>query len=191
MEMMKAPRILLGLVLATTLTSLTSAAVDLSAQAAPRKDFQIALDILSTVLGYNQYEIFDDVTANVKDGVATLTGKVTRPYKKDEIEKRVKRVRGVTSVRNEIEVLPPSKFDEQMRIRIADAIYTNSAFWQYSTLQNPPIHILVEGSQVTLVGTVRSELDKKLAQSLAMQVGAGAITNKLLTEAEARQGLER
>ena len=44
---------------------------------------------------------------------------------------------------------------------------------------------------MTLSGTVRSDLDKKLAHSLAMQAGAGNVTNKLLTDAEARQALER
>jgi osmotically-inducible protein OsmY len=186
METMKAARWALSVVLATSLMTASP-----SAQGAPRKDFQIALDILTAVLNYDRYTIFDDVSANVKDGVATLTGKVTQPDKRTEIEKRVQRIKGVSAVRNQIEVLPPSKFDEDLRIRVANTIYNNSAFWQYSTLDKPPIHILVEGSHVTLTGVVRSDLDKKLAQSLAMQAGAGNLTNKLQTEAEARQGLEK
>jgi len=163
----------------------------LAAQGAPRKDFQIALDIYNVVMNYDRYSIFDDVTAHVKDGNATLTGKVTRQDIKTEIEKRVKKIKGVVAVKNEIGVLPPSKFDEELRVRVAGTIYNNTAFWHYSTLEKPPIHIIVEGSKVTLTGTVRSDTDRKLAQSLAMQAGAGNITNKLMTEAEARQSLEK
>jgi len=177
--------------LALTLMAALFATAVTFAQGAPRKDFQIALDILNSVGGYHDYSIFDDVTVTVKDGFATLTGKVIRRDVKNEIEKRTKKIRGVVGVKNEISVLPPSKFDEDLRIRVANAIYNNQAFWGYSTMVNPPIHIIVDGSQVTLVGTVRSDTDKKLAQSLAMQAGAGNITNRLMTEMEARQSLEK
>jgi osmotically-inducible protein OsmY len=161
------------------------------AAAAQRKDFQIALDVLSTVTNYDPYGIFDDVTVNVREGVATLTGKVTMPYKRDEIEKRVKGIKGINGVKNQIEVLPASKFDEDLRVRIANAIYQNSNFWAYATLPKPPIHIIVEGNRVTLAGIVHSDVDRKLAQSLAMQAGAGQLTNNLKTDAEARESIEK
>ena len=50
---------------------------------------------------YTQFTIFDDVSASVKDGVVTLTGKVTMPYKRDDIEKRVAKVDGVREVRDQ------------------------------------------------------------------------------------------
>ena len=177
----------------TLLSSVLAAALatSLAAQATPRKDFQIALDVLNSVLNYDRYTIYDDVSANVKEGHVTLTGKVIRQDVKSEIEKRVKKIKGVVTVKNDIGVLPASKFDDELRVRIAGAIYNNTAFWHYSTLVNPPIHIIVEGSQVMLTGTVRSDTDKKLAQSLAMQAGAANITNRLMTEAEARQSLEK
>jgi osmotically-inducible protein OsmY len=156
-----------------------------------RKDFQVALDVLSTVTDYAQYGIFDDITVHVRDGVTTLTGKVTMPFKRDEIEKRVKKIKGVASVRNQIEVLPVSKFDEDLRVRIANAIYGNSNFWAYSMLPKPPIHIIVEGNRVALSGIVHTDIDRKLAQSLAMQAGAGLVTNNLKTDAEARAALEK
>ena len=52
---------------------------------AERKDFQVAKDIAKTVQRYTQFTIFDDVSAPVKDGVVTLTGKVTMPYKRGEM----------------------------------------------------------------------------------------------------------
>ncbi|HMB79812.1 MAG TPA: BON domain-containing protein, partial [Vicinamibacterales bacterium] len=80
-----------------------------------RKDFQVAKDIATSVQRYTRFTIFDDISANVKDGVVTLTGKVTMPYKREDIEKRVAKVAGVLGVTNEISVLPVSQFDEQLR----------------------------------------------------------------------------
>jgi hypothetical protein len=53
-----------------------------------RKDFQIFKDVATSVERYTRFTIFDDVSANVTDGVVTLTGKVTMPYKRDDIEAR-------------------------------------------------------------------------------------------------------
>ena len=56
----------------------------------------------------------------------TLVGKVTMPYKKNDIEKRVAQAwRLSTSIVNQIEVLPVSQFDNELRFRIARAIYSN------------------------------------------------------------------
>ena len=122
-----------------------------------RKDFQVAKDIATTVQRYTQFTIFDDVSANVKDGVVTLTGKVTMPYKRDDIEKRIAKVDGVRSVSDQITVLPVSQFDDELRYRIARSIYNNSNFWNYAIMPNPPIHIVVEHGRVTLTGVVQSE----------------------------------
>ena len=43
---------------------------------AERKDLQVAKDIATSVQRYTQFTIFDDVNANVTDGVVTLTGVV-------------------------------------------------------------------------------------------------------------------
>ena len=105
------------------------------------------------------FTIFDSVDANVKDGVVTLTGRVTMPYKRDDIEKRVAKIDGVREVRDEIAVLPVSQFDDQLRYRIARAIYSNPNFWNYAIMADPPIHIVVEHSRVTLTGVVQSDVD--------------------------------
>jgi osmotically-inducible protein OsmY len=156
-----------------------------------RKDFQIAKDIATSVQRYTQFTIFDDVSGNVKDGVVTLSGKVTMPYKRDDIEKRVKKLDGVRDVRDEITVLPVSQFDEELRYRIARSIYNNSNFWNYAIMPNPPIHIVVEHGRVTLTGVVQSEVDRMLARSLASQFGAFSVTNALKTDAEIREALEK
>ncbi len=155
---------------------------------AERKDFQVAKDIAATVQRYSQFTIFDDVSAYVKDGAVTLTGKVTMPYKRDDIAKRIAKVDGVHSVNDQIAVLPVSQFDDELRYRIARSIYNNSNFWNYAIMPNPPIHIVVEHGRVTLTGVVQSEVDRMLARSLATQFGALSVTNALKTDAEVANG---
>src|SRR5436190_18003102 len=109
-----------------TLAAALALSADIAgAAAAPidRKDFQVFKDVATSVDRYTQFTIFDDVSASVKDGVVTLSGKVTMPYKRDDIEKRVAKVNGVVTVRDQITVLPVSHFDDEMRYRIARSIY--------------------------------------------------------------------
>jgi hyperosmotically inducible periplasmic protein len=161
------------------------------AQQPTRKDLDVFKDVAKQVNRYTQYTVFDDINASVDQGIVTLTGKVTMPYKRDDIEKRVVKVDGVRQVKNEIQVLPVSQFDNDLRYRIARAIYWNSSFWQYAAMVNPPIHIVVDRGQVTLTGVVNSEVERMLARSLAAQFGAFSVTNDLKTDAEVRAALER
>lgn len=156
-----------------------------------RKDFQVLLDVAKSVERYTQFTIFDDVNASVKDGVVTLTGRVTMPYKRNDIAKRVAKIDGVREVSNQIGVLPVSQFDDELRYRIARAIYGHSNFWNYAIMANPPIHIVVEHGRVTLTGVVGSNLDRVLARSLANQFGAFSVDVTLKTDAEVREALEK
>lgn len=156
------------------------------AAAQDSKDLGIALAISHQIERYSQFTIFDYVSGTVDNGVVTLTGKVTMPYKKNDIARRAGEVSGVKEVLNRIDVLPVSIYDDQLRRRIARAIYGNSAFWQYGAMANPPIHIIVEGGHVTLTGVVNSNVDRMLARSLAIGFGEFSVTNELRTDAEMR-----
>ena len=157
-----------------------------------RKDLQVFNDISKAVTRYAQFTIFDSVDATVKDGVVTLTGRVTMPYKKDAIEKRVAKIDGVRQVNDQISVLPASQFDDRLRYRIARAIYSNPNFWNYAIMADPPVHIVVEHSRVTLTGVVQSEVEKMLARSIATgQFGVMSVDNQLKTDAEAKEALEK
>src|SRR5258708_11601108 len=160
-------------------------------QSTDRKDLQVLKDVATSVQRYTRFTIFDDVSASVKDGVVTLTGKVTMPFKHEEIAKRVAKIDGVTAVRDQIGVLPVSQFDDELRVRIARSIYGNSNFWNYGIMPNPPIHIVVEHGRATLTGVVQSDVDRMLARSLATQFGALSATNALKTDAEMRTILEK
>jgi hyperosmotically inducible protein len=156
-----------------------------------RENLQIFRDVSSQVLRYTQFSIFDSVHANVENGIVTLTGKVTMPYKRTDIEKRVARVHGVREVQNDLEVLPVSIHDDELRYGIARAIYGNSAFWNYAAMANPPIHVIVERGQVTLEGVVNNNVERTLARSIAGSFLAFSVTNNLKTDAEVKADLER
>ena len=162
-----------------------------SSAAQERKDLQVFNDISTTVNRYTQFTIFDSVDAAIDEGDVVLSGWVTMPYKKTDIERRVLKIDGVRSVRNDIQVTPVSQFDDELRFRIARAIYGHSSFWNYAAMANPPIHIVVVRGHVTLTGTVNSQVDRMLARSLATGFGAFDVKNALRTDAEVREALEK
>ena len=165
-------------------------ALSVSAWAADPNNLQVYRDASKQVLTYPQFSIFDAVHMQIDNGVVTLTGKVTMPYKKNDIEKRVGKIDGVHQVVNQIEVLPVSFFDDELRFRIARAIYGNSTFWGYGSMANPPIHIIVENGHVTLDGVVNNNVERMLARSVASSLGAFSVTNDLKTDAEMQQEIE-
>src|SRR5687768_14641250 len=93
------------LIAAGVLASLTIAS---AAVAQDHRDQQLADQIAASVRSYPQFTIFDDVSGRIDDGVVVLSGKVTMPYKKQDIEQRVARIDGIREMRSEISVLPVS-----------------------------------------------------------------------------------
>ena len=162
-----------------------------TAFAQPRKDLQVFNDVSRQVQRYVYFTIFDDVRATVDQGVVTLSGKVTMPFKVKELARRVEKVDGVTQVVNQLEVLPVSISDDELRYEIARAIYGNPSFWHYAAMANPPIHIIVDRGRVTLTGVVNSNVERMLARSIATSYGAFKVTDDLKTDAEVRAALEK
>src|ERR1700751_5132255 len=52
--------------------------------------------------------VFDNLSYKIDNGIVTLTGQVTQPVRKSDVENAVKRIHGVTAVNDQIEVLPLS-----------------------------------------------------------------------------------
>lgn len=155
-----------------------------------RKDLQVFNDVAKQVNGYSQLTIFDSISASVDAGRVVLSGWVTMPYKRDDLGKRVRKVDGVSALDNTIQVLPVSQFDDELRFRVARAIYGHSLFWNYAAMANPPIHVVVNRGHVTLEGVVNSNVERMLARSLASGLGAFDVKNALKTDAEVREALE-
>lgn len=145
----------------------------------------LAKEIGQSILTYTRYSVFDDVSANLDGGVVTLTGKVTMPFKAKDLTARIERLPGVTAVRDDIQVLPVSIYDDQLRYVLARRIYGNSAFQPYAVTSYPPIHIIVDHGNVTLTGVVNSNVDRVLARHLvSLTFGVFSVNDELRTDAE-------
>jgi len=155
------------------------------------RNLQLFKSIQRKVLEYPHYTVFDTVSAEIDKGVVTLTGKVTMPYKREEIERRVAGLNGVKEVRNRIDVLPASKSDDELRLAIARAIYGHPSFRTLASRVNPPIHVIVERGRVTLRGVIMSEGDRLLIRSIARSFDAFDVKDELRTEADAQDELEK
>jgi hyperosmotically inducible protein len=152
---------------------------------AAASDRLLADRIGDEVRNYVYYTIFDDLKGRVANGLVTLTGKVTEPYKAKDIARLVKRVSGVREVDNKIEVLPVSIFDDELREQIASSIYRDPLFSNYAMQVNPPIHIVVDRGRVTLTGVVASEVERRSAEMKARSAfGAFQVVNKLMLDRE-------
>jgi hyperosmotically inducible protein len=163
-----------------------------SASALDKQDLQLFKDIQKSVNHYAYFTIFDDISASVKDGIVTLDGHVTQPFKREDIEKRVAKVGGVVKVQDRIAVLPVSQFDDQLRLRLARAIYGQPGFWLYGRGAYPSIHIVVDHGHVTLTGVVNNDADRQMAGTTArQQFGVMSLKNDLKTKQEVKDALER
>jgi hyperosmotically inducible protein len=131
-------------------------------------DTDIARDVTHAIRMYPYYDIFDLVNGDVKDGVVTLRGAVHLPVHASAYVNLAKEVSGVKVVKNELEVLPLSNFDDQIRLRVARAIYGSGQLGpRYGIQALPPIHIIVKNGNVRLEGVVGTQIDKQIAEQKA------------------------
>ena len=143
-------------------------------------DQKVAEEVAKAVNRYPYFTIYDDVNLQIENGAVTLNGRVTMPYKSEEIGKRVSKVLGVQSVDNRIETLPVNIGDQKLRAALLYRIYGDSTFREYASRVNPPIHIIVERGRVALTGAVRSEVERRKAEHIARSTfGVFAVENRL------------
>jgi hyperosmotically inducible protein len=129
------------------------------------------------------YGVFDNLAFKVDGSKVTLMGQVARPSLKKSAERVVKNVEGVEHVENQIEVLPNSNHDDDIRIAVYRAIYSQPALQRYQLRAVPPIHIIVNKGDVSLEGVVSTEADKNIAGIQANGVGGVfKVTNNLRVE---------
>ena len=142
-------------------------------------DEKLVAEVADKIQHYNQLTLYDDIQGRVRNGMVYLNGFVTEEKKQSDLIERVAKVRGVQAIDNKIAVLPANQADDQMRVRIATAIYSDEAFVNYS-MANPPIHVIVNNGHVTLTGIVRSEIEKRKALEAARFVnGVLAVDDKV------------
>lgn len=142
---------------------------------------------LAKKLAYDRVGYYDNafnyLTLNVKDGVVTVGGSTYNDVGRDSALAIVQRTPGVKDVVSEVKVLPTSIFDDNLRVRVARAIYGDSVLGRYGTDPADPIRIVVENGHVTLYGTVQNQMDKNIAGVRASEVpGAFSVDNKLAVD---------
>src|SRR5438270_2467286 len=147
---------------------------------------------LSDKLRYDQYNygynVFNNINLAVQDGYVTLTGQVRTDSDRDSAESVVAHTAGVRGVHNELQVEQNGAMDEELRYRIARAIYGHPSLRMYAMDPQAPIRIVVENGNVTLYGWVNSEVDKTMAAMQARQVfGVKNVDNKLMTEKDVKK----
>ena len=169
---------------AAALVVSVAAAADKNHSNAPRTGADLEKSLRHEILMYPNYTLWDDVSFRVADGNVELLGAVTQPYKRSDIERIVQHVSGVTSVTNQIEVLPLSPQDDRLRLQVARAIYRDNVLSRYAMGAIPAIHIIVDNGKVTLTGAVQSAMDKQIAGMRASGAGLsfGPVVNNLTVD---------
>jgi hyperosmotically inducible protein len=158
------------------------------------------------------YGVFDFLAFKYDKGTATLMGDAYRPVLKTDAVRAVKRVSGVDQVVDKIEELPVSQNDDELRWKTYYAIYRDpflsryapgggmlwghrhafgtglhplgaGPFLGYEPIGDYPIHIIVKGGKITLLGVVDNESDKTVAGMKARGVtGSFGMDNQLMVE---------
>lgn len=145
-----------------------------------RSEERITREVRHELLMLPYFGVFDYLAYKVDGGTVTLTGEVVRPVLKSDAENAVKRIEGVDHVNNQIEVLPPSSMDDQLRIRLFHVIYGDPGLEKYALGVQKPIRIIVKNGHVTLEGVVDNQSDKDLANIRAKSVpGTFSVDNNL------------
>ena len=142
-------------------------AVLIAAIAAPASAFQsdnrISREVRHELLLLPYYTVFDLLQYKVDGGTVTLSGAVNNPALKSDAGNVVKHIEGVERVVNNIEVLPPSPMDDQIRRAEYRAIYGFGGLYRYGIGSQQAIHIIVKNGHVTLAGVIDSVGDKDAA----------------------------
>jgi hyperosmotically inducible protein len=148
------------------------------------------------------YGVFDNLEFRVEGGVVTLLGQASRLTLKSDAERIIKRIEGVSTVNNKIEVLPLSSNDDRIRAAVYTRLYRTPTLQKYTSNRTEPIlrsqgsrrisitndppfgyhaiHIIVKNGHVTLEGAVGAASDKNIANIQTNGVsGVFSVTNNL------------
>jgi len=147
------------------LLALSLAGMPYSVQAAngagqkePKPTNKLVKEVRHELVMLPYYSVFDNLSYKVEGDRVTLYGQVVRPTLKSDAENVVKSIEGVASVKNEIEVLPTSPMDDQLRRAVFRAIYGENGLPRYALASVPSIHIIVKNGHVTLEGAVANQV---------------------------------
>jgi hyperosmotically inducible protein len=132
--------------------------------------------------------VFNNLAVAVNQGVATISGNVRDYADRDSALAILATTAGVKDVVDEIGVAPASILDDNLRIRLARAIYGDPALRKYALDPQAPIRIVVENGNVELAGVVLNDMDRQLAYMRANAVpGAFTVTNHIAVASQVNE----
>jgi len=148
----------------------------------------VLLEKLANKLRYDRIfmgQMFNNLKLSVQNGVVTVSGEVIDYPSHDSALAIIETEPGVKDVIDEIKFLPVSTFDDELRIKVARAIYSHPALQKYAIDPQSPIRIVVNNGQVQLEGVVDSAMDKQIAGVQANSVpGVFSVENDLMVANE-------
>ena len=189
-----------------------------AAQTALRGDEKSSVEeIRKELLQLPYYGVFDFLAFSYDKGTVSLMGYAYHGTLKHDAVRAAKRASGVDQVVDQIEELPVSQFDDELRWRTYYAIYRDPFLSRYAPgggllwghrhsfgagfhamgpgrfpgtepLGDYPLHIIVKNGNITLLGVVDSESDKTVAGLRAREVpGSFSVENELVVEHSGRR----
>ena len=141
--------------------------------------------VFKKILNLPYYGVFDNIKFKVEGSTVTLYGKVINGTNKSGAENVVKRIKGVSNVINNIELLPLGSFDNSIRRQLLRSVGNTAAMYRYLQEPNPSVRLIVENGRVTLEGYVSNRSDANLMNILANGVpGVFSVKNNLVVDKE-------
>ena len=137
--------------------------------------------VYKRLLNVWDYGVFDFISFQMQgDGTVVLSGKVWSIGTTDQAVSAVKGLPGVTNVINNIEQLPASPLDNEIRREALNA-FVNRGPSQYFGSRKPDVRFIVENGRVTLEGYVTSKSHSDLIYMLANGIpGVFSVQNNLI-----------
>lgn len=168
--------------IAVTLAVLALSFVTVNAQSFSANTSSLERQIFKRINSLPYYGVFDFIQYEVDNGGrVTLYGKTNSLGTRKSAERVVRRIPGVTSVVNNIDELPPSSFDNNIRRGIVREFVNSGGVYPYIREPNPSVRIIVENGRVTLEGYVPNRGTSNLMYLLANRVpGTFGVRNNLI-----------
>ena len=144
---------------------------------------ELVEDVSRAIQRYPHYRIWDYIDGRIDDGVVSIFGRVTPERDKaGELFERIAKVRGVQDVQMNVTPLSPSRSDDRLRAAIGRRLFSSEHFQRFASMTNPPFHIIVNNSVVTLVGYVQSRIEYIEMQRIVAQTqGVLRVDNQIQT----------
>jgi hypothetical protein len=154
---------------------------------------KIMEEVRKRIVRLSEFRAFDWISFSVEGTKVTLMGYASLPSLHKSAERVVSKIKGVTEVENQIEILPNSRADDDIRMMAYSRIYTHPTLQRYapgggvtrSGFRNEArtvmhwgldasmssrgphaVHIIVKHGHVVLMGQLGSSMERQIAETV-------------------------